>query len=45
MEKSGIHKLANSTFTSQFFSSSGKADLEKSLTAIKNSKCFLIKIE
>lgn len=45
MEKSSIQNIANSTFTSQFFNPASRTNLEKSLTAIKNSKNLLIKIE
>lgn len=42
MEKSGIQKLANSTFTSQFHHQSSKNEIEKCITAIKNSNDPLI---
>ena len=45
MEKSSIQNMANSTFTSQFFNPASKANIEKSLTAIKNSNNCMIKIE
>lgn len=37
MEKSDINKLANSTFTSQFFATNEKQDIDMVITAIKNS--------